>query len=88
MGCTNSGGIAEPDCKFYKGFKSHEDIKDCEYADLFDEGTKSALKRNMTKEIWDEYKGESCEQGVSFLQCVFSGVANQDSGIGLYAGSH
>jgi len=30
----------------------------------------------------------SCAAGVSFKMCIFSGVANQDSGIGVYAGSH
>merc|ERR1712195_405153 len=42
----------------------------------------------MTKEIWEEYKDKSCKAGVTFKTCVFSGVANQDSGIGVYAGSH
>ena len=42
----------------------------------------------LTKEIWDEYKDQSCKEGVSFKMCVFSGIANQDSGIGVYAGSH
>merc|ERR1712070_717401 len=31
---------------------------------------------------------QSCSAGVSFKTCCFSGVANLDSGIGLYAGSH
>lgn len=39
-------------------------------------------------EIWQEYKDKSCKSGVSFKTCCFSGVANLDSGIGLYAGSH
>ena len=29
-----------------------------------------------------------CKEGVSFKTCIFSGVKNQDSGIGIYAGSH
>ena len=29
-----------------------------------------------------------CKSGVSFKTCIFSGVKNLDSGIGLYAGSH
>lgn len=49
---------------------------------------KSQLKATLTKEIWEEYKDQSCDAGVSFKTCIFSGVANQDSGIGLYAGSH
>ena len=42
----------------------------------------------MTKEIWEEYKDLSCKSGVSFKTCILSGVKNQDSGIGIYAGSH
>lgn len=41
----------------------------------------------MTQEIWDEYKDQKCAQGVSFKTCVYSGIANLDSGVGLYAGS-
>ena len=55
---------------------------------FFPEGTKSELCKCLTKEIWEEYKDQSCASGVSFKTCVFSGIANQDSGIGLYAGSH
>lgn len=29
-----------------------------------------------------------CKSGVTFKTCIFSGVKNLDSGIGLYAGSH
>jgi hypothetical protein len=46
------------------------------------------LSRNLTQEIWNEYKDQSCDGGVTFKTCCFSGVANLDSGIGLYAGSH
>jgi creatine kinase/arginine kinase len=42
----------------------------------------------MTKEVWDEYKDQSDDAGVTFKTCVFSGIKNLDSGIGLYAGSH
>ena len=30
----------------------------------------------------------SCEEKVTFKTCIFSGIANLDSGIGVYAGSH
>ena len=30
----------------------------------------------------------TCENGVSFKTCIFSGIKNLDSGIGIYAGSH
>lgn len=55
---------------------------------FFKPDTNSALSRHLTQEIWNEYKDKSCAEGVSFKTCVFSGVANLDSGIGIYAGSH
>ena len=30
----------------------------------------------------------SCDEKVTFKTCIFSGIANPDSGIGVYAGSH
>jgi len=42
----------------------------------------------MTKEMWEEYKDMSDASEVTFKTCIFSGVKNLDSGIGLYAGSH
>lgn len=30
----------------------------------------------------------SCDEKVTFKTCIFSGIANLDSGIGVYAGSH
>merc|ERR1712127_612365 len=38
--------------------------------------------------MWEEYKDMSDDSGVTFKTCIFSGVKNLDSGIGLYAGSH
>lgn len=71
---------------FYRGYKGPEDLVN--YNDFFEAGTTSACKNCLTQEIWDEYKDQSCKEGVSFKLCVFSGIANQDSGIGVYAGSH
>merc|ERR1711934_699202 len=67
-------------------FKSADELKDFET--FFTPECKSELKKCLTKEIWEEYKDQSCSQGVTFKTCIFSGVANQDSGIGIYAGSH
>lgn len=67
-------------------FKSADQLK--YYETFFPAGTKSALSRCMTKEIWEEYKDKSDDCGVTFKTCIFSGVKNLDSGIGLYAGSH
>jgi len=71
------------------GWKDHASAEDL--ADVncfFKPDTNSALSRNLTTEIWDEYKDMSCASGVTFKTCCFSGVNNLDSGIGLYAGSH
>jgi arginine kinase len=68
-------------------FNSAEELKD--FKTLFPPGsTDSALSRNLTEQIWNEYKDKKDEAGVSFKTCVFSGVKNLDSGIGLYAGDH
>ena len=65
--------------------KTAEDLTD--FDSFFTPECKSELKKCLTKEIWEEYKDQSCGAGVSFKTCVFSGIANQDSGIGVYAGS-
>ena len=59
-----------------------------DFSKFFPEGTNSALSRNLKKDIWEEYKDMSDPKGVSFKVCIFSGVQNLDSGIGVYAGSH
>lgn len=47
----------------------------------------SALFRQLTRDIWDEYNDKCDEFGVSFKTCILSGCQNLDSGIGCYAGS-
>lgn len=88
--CKSTSGVSEtskkPKYTFYKGYKTWEDLKN--YDEFFEEGTKSECKKCLTKEIWEEYKDMKCKEGVAFPMCVFSGIANQDSGIGVYAGSH
>lgn len=66
--------------------KTAEELTD--FDTFFTPECKSQLKKCLTKEIWEEYKDQSCDAGVSFKTCIFSGVSNQDSGIGVYAGSH
>lgn len=46
------------------------------------------LNKHLTKEVWDEYKDQKDDAGVSFKTCIFSGCQNVDSGVGVYAGSH
>jgi hypothetical protein len=65
--------------------KSVDDLVDFP---LFPEGTKSLLFKHLTKEVWEEYKDQTDDCGVSFKLCILSGCQNVDSGIGVYAGSH
>jgi len=67
-------------------FKTSAELMD--FGSFFHESSKSALKKCLTQEIWEEYKDESDAMGVTFKTMIFSGIKNQDSGIGLYAGSH
>jgi len=92
-GCkSKDSAVSEPkkagEKEFQKitAFKSAEELTD--FNTFFQEGTKSELSKCLTKEIWEEYKDMSCKHGVSFKVCIFSGIKNQDSGIGCYAGSH
>jgi len=50
--------------------KSEADLVDFP---LFPEGTKSLLSKHLTKEIWDEYKDQVDDFGVSFKICILSG---------------
>ena len=84
--CNTKDGISEPKTKKQSAFKSCDELKD--FDTFFPAGTTSSLCKNMTKEIWEEYKDMSDDSGVSFKVCVFSGIQNLDSGIGVYAGSH
>jgi hypothetical protein len=67
-------------------FNSAEELTD--FDTFFNKDTTSELSKCLTKEIWEEYKDQKCGAGVSFKTCIFSGIKNQDSGIGAYAGSH
>merc|ERR1712153_152049 len=92
-GCGSKDGVQEASRKSgtpstRTSFKEHESSEALEDVNcFFKEDTNSALSRNLSQEIWAEYKDQSCAQGVTFKTCVFSGVANLDSGIGIYAGS-
>ena len=55
---------------------------------VFPQGTKSAVARFNTREIWEEFKDKKDGCGVPYKLCIFSGCKNVDSGIGVYAGSH
>jgi len=83
--CGSKDGVSDASKK-QTAFNSAEELKD--FDTFFTPTTKSELSKCLTKEIWEEYKDMSCAQGVTFKTCIFSGVKNQDSGIGIYAGSH
>lgn len=84
--CQTKEGVSEPKKAAVSAFKSADELND--FNTFFQAGNNSQLKKCLTKEIWEEYKDKSCECGVSFKTCIFSGIKNQDSGIGVYAGSH
>ena len=67
-------------------FNSSDELE--HYETFFPAGTKSLLAKHMSKAVWEEYKNQSDEAGVTFKTCVFSGIKNLDSGVGVYAGSH
>ena len=85
--CTSKDDAASaPSNKNQTAFKDSDELKD--FDTFFRPGNNSSLAKFMSKEIWEEYKDQSCDAGVSFKVCIFSGIKNQDSGIGVYAGSH
>ncbi|KAH9600733.1 ATP:guanido phosphotransferase [Trypanosoma melophagium] len=45
----------------------------------------SLLKKHLTKKVFDELKGQKTSLGATLMDVIQSGVANLDSGIGLYA---
>lgn len=47
--------------------------------------SKSLLKKYLTKEVFDELKGRKTAMGATLLDVIQSGVANLDSGVGIYA---
>ena len=55
---------------------------------IFPQGTKSLLKKHLTRELWEQLKNTHDSYGFTFKQAIFSGCKNTDSGIGVYAGSY
>ena len=62
--CKSKDGISETTKKPaakpvpQSKFASAEELQD--FDSFFPAGTDSALSRNLTKEIWEEYKDQSC----------------------------
>jgi protein-arginine kinase len=61
--------------KIEEGFKKLQDAKDC----------KSLVKKYLTKEVVDQCKNKKTQLGCTLLDVIQSGVANLDSGVGVYA---
>jgi len=61
--------------KIEDGFKKLQDAKDC----------KSLVKKYLSKEVVDQCKDKKTKLGSNLLDVIQSGVANLDSGVGVYA---
>lgn len=53
---------------------------------VFTDNCSSLLKKYLTREMFDHLVDCKTSNGFSFLQAINSGVLNQDSNIGIYAG--
>ena len=61
--CGSKDGVSETSKKV-SAFNKAEELTDFET--FFPAGTKSELCKCLTKEIWEEYKDQSCASGVTF----------------------
>jgi len=78
-GCGSNDGVSETTKKGgaavatpQSSLKSCDELTD--FSTFFHESSKSALKRNLTKELWEEYKDKSDASGVPFKVMIFSGI--------------
>jgi arginine kinase len=53
---------------------------------LFADSSTSLLKKYLSREIFDDLKDLKTSNGYTLIQAINSGVVNQDSNIGIYAG--
>jgi len=61
--------------KVEDGFQTLQNAKDCH----------SLLKKYLTKDVVDQLKDKKTKLGATLLDVIQSGVANLDSGVGVYA---
>ncbi|MCP9263341.1 Arginine kinase [Dirofilaria immitis] len=61
--------------KIEESFQKLQEAKDCH----------SLLKKYLSKDIIDELKDKKTKRGATLLDVIQSGVANLDSGVGVYA---
>jgi protein-arginine kinase len=73
----NSSKMADADTikKIEAGFEKLQGAKDCH----------SLLKKHFTKDVMEACKGRKTKLGATLLDVIQSGVANLDSGVGVYA---
>jgi len=69
--------MASPDVikKLEEGYTKLQSATDC----------KSLLKKYLTRPVLDECKEKKTKLGATLLDVIQSGVANLDSGVGVYA---
>lgn len=53
---------------------------------VFSESSNSLLKKHLTQDIWEKLSGLQTQSGYTFTQLIRSGVEQQDSSLGVYAG--
>jgi hypothetical protein len=73
-----------PDVQCGSHLRSSDDLNGMP---VFPPGTKSLLCKNLTRSVWDRYNSQQDQYGFPFVDAIFSGCQNVDSGIGVYAGS-
>lgn len=55
------------------------------YKTISNSNSKSLVKKHLTKETYEKLKDITTPMGSTLLDCIQSGAANLDSGVGLYA---
>ena len=88
MGCSGSKDASETTKKSHAPTSQYKSYNDLTALPKFPADCKSLLSKYLTQEIWDELHDKKDSSGFSFKEAIFSGCANVDSGIGVYAGSH
>jgi hypothetical protein len=68
--------------------KSADDLLADNIYPVFPAGTKSLLQKYCTPELFKQMQNVKDDKGFRFVDAIYSGCKNTDSGIGVYAGSH
>jgi hypothetical protein len=77
-GCGSKDGVSDTKKKAGGTVFPQASLKSCDeltnFDDFFHKDSNSALKKCLTKEIWEEYKDKSDASGVAFKVMIFSGI--------------